>query len=342
MCLRLTDVGQISYTYGDVITTLAMIETPTASVFEADSNGHVDEADAPLLSEDQKSEKMKSVQSDLFLVKQKPITAKMCTAVRHITAQGGRLARFRGLHVAVIYHAAHSLIVNLFTGGNKFSFLRPFVAVMATIVLCRLHMTWTHIVISAPSTKKWWRRFPAVNSTKNIIIPAAIFEVAVQTAIYVPGTLLLSVQQSVQGLDMQNSNTLTAQKIALVQMLLVIVIAISTYILIVVPAETSLKRVEASMLPEEDDTIVPFDRSFAGKVVPEILGGSGAVSMLDAWKTFDRSARFRLLKLIGKIVAVQFATTVMFVFVIVGELRLILGDDFTKMVNAIREATGQS
>ena len=39
------------------------------------------------------------------------------------------------------------------------------------------------------------------------------------------------------------------------------------------------------MLPDEDEAIVPFDRSFGGKVVPAILGGSGKLSIRDAWKT---------------------------------------------------------
>ncbi len=84
------------------------------------------------------------------------------------------------------------------------------------------------------------------------------------------------------------------------------------------------------MLPEDDESIVPFDRTFAGKVVPEIVGGTGAVGMLDAWKSFDKSARIRLIKLYGKIFAVQVATTIMFFMVVVAELRIIMGDDFQK------------
>lgn len=132
------------------------------------------------------------------------------------------------------------------------------------------------------------------------------------------------------------------QKIALVEIFLVGLIAIGTIILVVIPADVTLTRVQASMLPEEDESIVPFDRTFAGKVKPEILGGSGAVGMLDAWRTFDRSARMRLIKLYGKIFAIQIALTFMFVFVVIGELRLIMGDDLAKVAKKIHaEFKGQ-
>ena len=314
-----------------------MIETPTATAFKVDSDDILEEVDAPLLSEDQKSEKMKLVESDLFLVKQKPITAKMRTAIKHLKAQGGRLARFRGLHVSIIYHAIHGLIVKLFTSGSSHPLLRPFVAVITTIALCRLQMTWTHIVISAPSTKRWWQRFPSVKAGKNVIIPTAVYAIAVQAAVYVPGGLFIAAHDTLRNPAAYGDNPATVQKIALLQLFLVILVAISIVVLIVIPADATLKRVQASMLPEEDEAIVPFDRTFAGKVKPEILGGSGAVSMLDAWKTFDRSARIRLIKLYGKIFAVQVATTFMFILVVAGELRLFMGDDLVKAAKMARK-----
>lgn len=319
-----------------------MIETPTATAFKIDSDDTLEEVDAPVLSEGQKSEKMKLVESDLFLVKQKPITAKMSTAIKHLKAQGGRLAPFRGLHVSIIYHLAHSLILNLFTSRGSHPLIHALVTILATVGLCHIPMTWNHIVISAPSTKRWWRRFPSVKAAKNIIVPTAIYAIAVQAAFYVPATLFVTVHDTLRDPSAYGSNPATVQKIALVEMFLIGLIAIGTIILVVIPADVTLTRVQASMLPEEDESIVPFDRTFAGKVKPEILGGSGAVGMLDAWRTFDRSARMRLIKLYGKIFAIQIALTFMFVFVVIGELRLIMGDDLAKVAKKIHvEFKGQ-
>ena len=310
-----------------------MIETPTAAAFKIDSdNNNAEEVDAPLLGEEQKSEKMRLVESEMFLIKQKPITAKMFTALKHLKSQGGRLAGFRGLHVSLLYHLLHAVIVNLFTANARNPLIRSIVAVVTTIALCRLQMTWTHIVISAPSTKRWWRRIPSVKAGKNIIVPTAIYAIAVQAAIYVPGTLFTTVYPTLFNPSQYGDNAATVQKVALVEMFLIGLIAIGTVFLVVIPADVTLKRVQASMLPEEDETVVPFDRTFAGKVVPEIVGGSGAVGILDAWRTFDRAARVRLIKLYAKILAVQLFISVVFVFTMIGELRLIMGDDLAKMV----------
>ena len=112
----------------------------------------------------------------------------------------------------------------------------------------------------------------------------------------------------------------------------------ATILLIVVPAEVSLKRVEASMLPEEEYTIVPFDKTFAGKFKPEALGGSGAVTVLDAWKTFGKEPRLRLIKLYGKVFAIQLAVAILFAMVMVGELKLIMGGEFARLVMAARRS----
>ena len=92
------------------------------------------------------------------------------------------------------------------------------------------------------------------------------------------------------------------------------------------------------MLPEEDEAIVPFDRTFAGKVTPEVLGGSGSVSMLDAWKTFDKEARLRVIKLYAKLFGIQIAVTVLFMMTLIGELKLIMGGDFDKVMVVARKS----
>ena len=336
--VRLMRILQLSYTYGEVVAALTMIETPTAAAYTTASESDNADVDAPLLSEEQKSEKqkMQALEADLFLVKQTPVTAKLRTAVKHLTAVAGPFARFRGLQIAILYSFAQAFIVNVFAGPPGTIF-RPLVSVLTSIVLCRLQMTWTHTVISMPSEKSWWRRFPSYKAAKNIILPTAVWAIARQVCIYIPAVLFSVVFNTFKRPEMHGGNPQDVQKVALVQMLGVSAVCIAAVVLILVPAEVTLKRVQASMLPEEDEAIVPFDRTFAGKVTPTVLGGTGAVSMLEAWKSFDKASRIRLLKLYMKLFAIQTATTVMFFMIFVAELRLILGGDFEKMVNVARK-----
>lgn len=310
-----------------------MIETPTATAYTSPStDGDSTEVDAPLLTNGQKSEKqqLQELEADLFLVKRAPITAKLRTATKHLRSVAGRWSRFRGLHVAILCNMIHSLVVGVF-GGPSASLSRPIVSILTTIAMTRLHMTWTQIVISNPSNKSWFRRISSVKVAKNAIIPTAMYAIAKQAAIYVPAALFVVVFETFQHPAVYGGNPHAVQKVALIQMVFIGLLALGTVILIVVPANVTLKRVQASMLPEEDEAIVPFDRTFSGKVKPEILGGSGAVSMLDAWKTFDKEARIRLIKLYGKVFALQIATSVVFAMIAVGELHLIMGDDLQKI-----------
>ena len=311
-----------------------MIETPTATAFTVDST---DETEAPLL--DHKPEDAKAIEADLFLVKQKPITSTMRSAIKHLKARGGRLARFRGFHVALIYHIALSVGTNFMTSlfGSPFgSMTRPLAFIVVSVVLARLNMTWTHIIISNPSEKRWYRRIVSGKAARKIMVPTAVFAIA-QLSLYLPVFILSMAGNTWQRLSSNDDEKDLVQKLAVFQVALAAIAFILIILLVVIPADVTLKRVQASMLPEEDEAIVPFDRTFGGKVVPEILGGSGAVSMFDAWKTFDRSARVRLLKLYVKIFLVQVFTTILFIMVVFGELRVIMGDDLRKAVRMGQE-----
>lgn len=201
-------------------------------------------------------------------------------------------------------------------------------AVVTAVVLCRLQMLWTHVVISTPSEKKWYRRFPTIDAGKKVILPTAVWALAEQATIYVPITLFVvfDLEGYFRNPAAFHELSLMQQKSVMLASFAVMMSGIATAVLIVFPASVTLKRVQASLLPEENDSIVPFDRTFGGKVQPQVVGGTGVVSMLDAWKTFDWAARFRLVKLYAKIFAIQVSTTVFFVLFAVFQVRMINGD----------------
>lgn len=315
-----------------IVSTLAMIETPGAFAFQIDSPKS-DDVDAPLLDE-KTPDSIEDVQSEVLLVKAKPITAKIFRTMKHLRTQAGPWARFRGLHIAIIYSFVRHLLVSSLS--HTFLYDQMFLAtVVSAVILCRLQMTWAHVVMSLPSKKPWYRRMPTFKNTKNIVVPTILLAVAQEAAIFVPRTI-----SEVVGLDLHDPlrdmyEDLGSQKIVLLEvllkLLLIFVAGLFTNLLVIVPARVTLTRVEASLLPEENETIVPFDRSFGGKVEPEILGGSGSVSMLEAWKSFDWSARFRLVKLFAKIALVELTTTLAFAVIGGVELWLLMRNKNIKL-----------
>lgn len=325
----LATLAAVRYTYGSVVATLAMIESPAATVILKSSPEESQDPDSPLILDEKSSDRY--VEQELLLVKAQPITAKFRTTIRHLRARAGWLSRFRGLHVKLIYHAIQFGLVEIYIRALdvRTPLLRGFVSVFITTCLCRIDALWTHVVISEPSSKSWFSRMPTRKYSKKLVLPALMWALAQQFSLHFP----IAVYKLYQ-----NANAVPSDKKNLF-MTISMLFSFLAVALIIFPFTVSLKRVQASLLPEEDESIVPFDRTFGGKVVPEILGGSGKINMRDAWKTFDWNSRIRLMKVYAKVFAIQGAFTVLFAFVVVAELQMMLGDQLMQMATMVRENT---
>ena len=207
-----------------------------------------------------------------------------------------------------------------------------FVSVIVNgVLLAPLQLAWVHTVISEPSPKRWYQRIPSYKTWKRII-PASVFETTVTGAAFF---LPLALAKGIGGWGVFNSSSdMPPHKAACHAFAVIAGPSLLTF-LVSIPARAIFVRVAASMLPEEDEAIVPFDRSFGGKVVPAILGGSGALSIVDAWKTFDRSAFLRFVKVIFKVFAIEFALTLAFSMVLVGEVYAIGGNAVHQMAGTM-------
>lgn len=310
-----------------------MVEAPTATAYlKSETIAESDDPDAPLIGVD---EKATLKEPELLVVKAQPITARFRTTIQHLRARAGYFSRFRGLQVAVLYHFFHasitSSIIQLLPGGGLT--LSCLSAILATVLLACVPLTWTHVVISEPSSKRWFRRIPSFKSWKHIVPVTAVWATAEQLTIALPTVLF-----NIFGLHRwgQNPGAIgdldeAGRRKVVMQYLTVVAVAVGTAVLILIPATVTLTRVEASLLPEEDEGIVPFDRTFGGKAIPLASGGS-KIGAVEAWRSFEWAARIRLVKVYGKVFAMQIALTVLFAGVILAELHLIMGDEFQKMI----------
>lgn len=310
---------QIRYTYGEVVATLAMIETPTTTAIVRTS---VDKDDSDPALKD-------PLDQELLLVKVKPITSKLRTAVRHLKQRAGRMARFRGLHIFIIYNLVSAILESFATSLLSRTLVARSVShVCVTVILCRLSMVWTHHVISEPSSKPWYRRVTNYEDTKRIVVPTAVFALAEQATVFIPafvfGLLGLTRINHTQPSELGMSHLAKGFSVA--------VVGLISFLVIYFPAQVMLVRVQGSLLAEEEESIVPFDRTYGGKVIPAIVGGSGKLGMRDAWKTFDWNSRVRLFKIYAKVLALQIALFFLFVGIVGLELRLALGKQLDDLI----------
>lgn len=310
-------IFMIEYTFGRIVPTLVMIESPQESiVFE------------PLPTEDPDSTLNKDPES--VDTKPQPITASLRSTIRLLNSVGGRTARFRGLAIFI----ANVVAVNWISSMIAFV---PFVPralsnIVAAVICAQLSLTWTHIVISEPSPKRWFRRLPPMKMWRKVAVPTAVLAVAEQITAFVP--IYIALLTGISNKKAQDFADMTPGQSTGMAFggfgLLVLGIVLGCFL--VLPANVVLTRVQASLLNDAEETIVPFDRSFGGKVIPEIVGGSGVVSMLDAWKTFDWASLIRLGKTYGKVFAMQVAVSTLFTLVLVAEVFMIVGKDWSKLI----------
>ncbi|OJD36280.1 ubiquitin carrier protein [Diplodia corticola] len=326
--------GLVQYTLRHVVTTLALVETPATAV-QLSAAPSDEESNVKLSDKEAEAEAfLGGSLPKLTVVNAKPVTSKIRTTIKHITSQAGWTARWRGMGYGFIYSLAFYTSVQFLAAITpSLPGLNIIVILLATVIAAPAHMIWTHATIALPGTSWRTRWTPAKGLAcyKNLAVPALVYEGVQILVAYMTvcmGTLLsLDVSASADATPSQKAWTV-------VRLIGGVLLLAAAGIFVILPAHTQLVRVEASMLSEDEDTIVPFDRTFGGKVVPKVLGGSGAIGFMDAWRSFNREARIRVVKLYLKIFAISVTLFLLFVHVIGLEVLLLSKHSVGDVVNA--------
>jgi hypothetical protein len=269
----------------------------------------------------------------------KPITRSLRTTIAHLRARAGRWSRFRGFRMYLATTAATKFIVSLFsgllTGPNLFG--HAIARFIAEILLANLIVAWVHIVISEPSAKRFYQRIPGRKTWINMAPVAALRSLASQTTMFIPLAIGYSTGVLKNGgtvNPVMPSDELPPAKVV-GGCLGLAALSLVLYLLIEMPAHVIFIRVAASMLPEEDETIVPFDRSFGGKVTPQIVGGAGKIGIVEAWQSFDWASRMRFVKVAGKVFLMEMGVGILFGLVLGLEVYFLMGDAINQAVSSM-------
>ena len=248
------------------------------------------------------------------------VTSSLRSTHRAVYAIAGWRSLFRGFAAYLFLSFIMVTVAGLFAGVGIPAFIA---APLIGIAVAQPYAAWTHIVISAPSPKYFWQRLPPFSRAfKATAVPIALYVLAAELATYLPRLLALLLNMNIW--NPKEPNTLPQyEKNDAWKGILVLLASLALQVFLVIPAQVVLTRVQASFLPEDIDTIVPFDRSFGGKVEPAIVGGKGYVNMIDAWKSFSRASWVRLVKLYVKIFFIVVALCFAWVAVLIPEYILI-------------------
>ncbi|KAI1365817.1 hypothetical protein F5Y08DRAFT_302762 [Xylaria arbuscula] len=197
--------------------------------------------------------------------------------------------RQRGLGVLTVYHLANSLIaIPLRAIPHVPGFLCDAVAVLLTI---QLHTVWVHVIITPPTSKPFWER----------ILPfSAVFEATAAASLIYCATTKLSVFApwlEAQVLSASFADSWVLRETSDVwKLLLSIGLFIAIQAFACAPALVVLTRIQASLLPEGEGTIIPVDRTFGVEKEPGKYSETEGLTIFEALKSFNGSwKRFYML-----------------------------------------------
>ncbi|KAK5088676.1 hypothetical protein LTR05_002896 [Lithohypha guttulata] len=324
----------LSYTAGHLILTLCMVESSSTTAYvPIESVEPVDDS-PPAYQEDGS---LRQDDADVNLIKTQPITASLKETARHLRVRAGYLWVFRGFSAYVVWNFTRSIVVGMLSSASNSPFLTIIAAIIAEVALANIHMTWIHIIISEPSPKRWYQRIPTpyLRTWKKIAPAVAIWAVTSQVVTILP--LLVTNSFGVLR-HMNDPSYQPGMKEAYAgagQLFFAMLLTVLLFVLLDVPATVAMVRVAASMLPEEDETIVPFDRTFGGLTTPEIIGGQGKIGIVEAWRSFNWECRRRLLKTVVKVAALIMATWLLFSIVAMIEAHTLFGPAFGEMMKSM-------
>jgi hypothetical protein len=288
----------------------------------------VGEADEPLLASQNPAPRQR------LLAVSGAVTSGIRNTLRYLRAEAGMFSMFRGLGYYIIYIFLESLLNGLFIGLLRpvfWDFADLFIPVFTALLLWSFNNSWLHKVISKPSQKTWFTRVGEQSRPRSVLGAIGLWAFCRNISEFVPSILasifVLSKFKTV-GDQIHFDDDASPKEVAL-EAFGICVLGLLLALLLVVPTTIVLVRVQASLLPETDEVIVPFDKTFGGKLAAESIGGGGRLVLLNAWRSFTWPARMHLLQIYAKYFALQITLGV-YTIVVILVLAIAFGPSSTK------------
>ncbi|KAK3316655.1 hypothetical protein B0H66DRAFT_300672 [Apodospora peruviana] len=268
-----------------------------------------------------------------------PVTKDIGTAMAHLRARRGFRSLYRGFRFGMAYSIL-DLLVQTLALPTRFNPI--IVDLICIFVLVGIHCSWTHAILRASHPANDGARFqqntkrtgcarfiPGVWS-RHLVLPTIRYILHFTASVM--GTLLASffARRQHDKIKASHQDGSVNLFIAVVLALFPIVVGLLAFFTLLLPSWMAYVRVEASLLPESDSTVVPFDRTYGGR-----LDRSDATSWVGyvirnlttygAWKTVGWKTYKRVISIYLKFLLLSVVILLSFSLIYALELYAILG-----------------
>ena len=306
------------------MTHLSEIETPLPGGVDSQDSGS--EKYGLLEQDDYKDKKRVSTAAP----KSAYLTSSIRATVRHLNAEAGDLSMFRGIGSAsAIYLVMIPMSLCLEYVSHKLPLIKKsgrvsegFANHLTTLIGCQMLATLLHVCISKPRYKFWFRRMPMtwfgvlrtawvaiiVNGLTDDVVEAAFYWLTPSTK---PGNGTIDTRSEKQVFQISNGPLVRISVAVIIWSFFKSMLRGQIKPLVrrflLRPVEAIDTRVYASMLRDDEDPVIPMDRSFQGR--PQTGGilqqSPEPLSFLQAAKTIDKKTYIRLVKLKFKVHVIE-------------------------------------
>jgi hypothetical protein len=229
---------------------------------------------------------------------QPPVTSNLRTLNRTLYAIEGWPSLLRGLRPHMVLNFSLLGISALLA---SIPFVPDALAIAcAPLVIIQLYTAWIHIAIAAPSSKSVLSRFPRYGTAfRATALPLFAMYFAIGLSQELPLLVVRWIgfetwDPTGYAIEVPYFDGRLSDWAKLLAMLVAYLLPT---IFLVIPMQVILTRIQASLLPAEERTIIPFDRTFGG----EREKGQGYISFAQAWRSFSTAAWLRLAKMYVKV-----------------------------------------
>lgn len=241
------------------------------------------------------------------------VSSSIRGTIRHLQTEAGDFSALRGIGTHWMLRSL-SMLVYLAIGCvlptkliNAPCFFSILGNMLTALLFAQADTAWLHITISKPRLKFWFRRLPLTFLTmiKILWIPTIALVLAQELVDWAPSMLSSSKRpQTAPGQDPRGMIHVTDGPIVRIGMFKLLWSLLVSQLrslvrpilktIIAMPIEAVYRRMQASVLPDEDDPIVPVDRSFSSSPNSGILYQQKPLDFLSACRSIDRPTIVRL------------------------------------------------
>jgi hypothetical protein len=314
----------VNYTVQNVFPVFAMVEDEKPPAYE------------PVALDDDFTEDAGQRTQNKPIASDKAVSSSIRSMSRLMRANGGFKAYFRGFFCLLAHDVLTLALMGVFVGAFG-GYLSPLATLLASLTLVQLSTAWVHIIITKRSELHFWSRLPPFKRTYEATWkPTILYWAATEITRWVPTALSALIGLEMPELEMgQPTRAPEVEGSTIGKMLCVFGVTLACSIFVVIPARVIVHRVQASLLSPEEETIIPFDRTFDGKVEPAVVSGKGYATISDAWTTFSKAAWRRLVILYAKVFLVGFGA-----ILAMGLISIPQGIIIAMFSNKVNDSTG--